>query len=577
MDNSLHKTYLQLVSCAVTNQRLYDMGEPTIADAVYDQLIAQIQAIELRNPSWIAEDSPTHNVVAFASYDTKGKQPHAVRMLSLDNISEVDGLTQFLNRTNRSTYSVEPKYDGMSLELVYSFGRLIRALTRGNGWVGDDFYDNAIKVQGIPLKIPVTNNILAPHGEIVLPLEAFARINTIRIERGVKPYANPRGAAVGILTGDGEFAHELHFVLWDIPLLPGENSNNFFDGLNHCKRLQWGHNLKIGMVKPQPSVDYVNVAERIEEITRLRESSPYLLDGVVIKLDDLLERSMYRVVGKAPRWATAWKFAPKGEVTSVRDIIFELSALGALTPVAIIDPIMVDGVSIRRVGLHNQEVLRSLNLWIGDRVRVIRAFDVNNVINEVLFDERPKDATPAVVPDNCPSCQQPLSADNKWQETKRCNHYFTCPDQLALRVKRYLGPSGIGATLPMPLVKLLIRDGHITSLADLYDLQAIDLAKYQIAQGRASHYVNLIQSGLTFARRNIHLSAMGIPGVSITTADKLLSVMDIARIPEVALSTNGRENLGLIIGLATAEKLIDFCMDPRGSEVLVRIGRLLQD
>lgn len=578
MDNSLHNTYLQMVSCAVTNQRLYDMGEPTIPDAVYDQLISQIRGIEKRNPSWIELDSPTQNVSACGQVFGNGdKQPHAVRMLSLANATTVEDLQTFLNKTRRTTYSVEPKYDGLSFELIYTFGTLVNALTRGNGTMGEDFYDNAIEIQGIPKKIPVQDTVIAFHGEVVIPLEAYERINAIKIERGGRPYANPRGAAVGILTGDGEFAHELHFVLWDIPMLPGEGANIFRDNFDHSERMKWGHYLRVGVNKPLPPVDYVDVAGKIEEFAEMRESYPYLLDGAVVKINDVLDRLEYRTLGKHPRWAVAWKFTAKGELTSVRDIIFELSPQGRLSPVVIVEPVTIDGIVVQRVSLHNQEILRNLNLWIGDRVKVIRAMDVNNQISDILFDERPKDATPPLFPTHCPSCKKQLANDPIRPEVLWCDNYHDCLDQVVMRIKRYLGPTGIQVPVQQVLIRSLVRDGHVESIADLYELKTEHLTKYRLGEIRAKAIVNGINSELMFTPREVHLQLLTIPGLALAASRKLMAQMDMVRLVEVATSTKGLEILSGIVNEGTAKKIVDFCSNPRGCELLTRIGRLLQD
>lgn len=577
MDDSLHNTYLQLLSCVTTNQRLYDMGEPCIPDAIYDQLFQQLRGIELRNPSWIDPESPTQKVAHGWLAHGSSKQPHAVRMLSLANATEVQDLQTFLNRTDRGTYSVEPKYDGLSFELIYTFGTLIRALTRGNGIVGEDFYDNAIKIQGIPKKIPVVDNVIAFHGEVVIPLEALERINQIKITRGARPYANARGAAVGILTGDGEFAHELHFILWDIPMLPGEGAAIFSDTFSHYERMRWGRMLRIGMTKPEPPVDYVDVAARIEQHTMLRETSPYQLDGVVVKLNDVLDRLSYKTVGKFPRWAVAWKFAAKGELTTVKDVIFEISPLGSFTPVVIVEPVTIDGILIQRVNLSNQAILKSMNLWIGDRVKVIRAMDVHNQISDILYDERPKDATMPIYPTVCPSCHTALLPNANRPDVLECKNHFGCLEQVAARISRYLGPTGLQISMQKAVVRSLVRDGHLESIADLYELKVEDLTKYRVGEVRAKSIIDSIASELTFTKREVHLSLLGIPGIHLSKAELFLNSMDMVRLAEIATSTGGQEILSGIAGPYAAEKIVEYCKNPRGCEILTRIGRLLQD
>lgn len=573
MESTEKKAYYGLVESVLIYRDFYEKGDPHIPDAIYDQLIIQLQAIEARNPEWILPHSPTQTVGSLNNLIAQGTFPHVVKMQSLDNIVITDGkgLHNFLSRTGivGSLYSVEPKYDGLSVELVYSYGNLLRATTRGSGIAGHDYFENACKVKGVPTKIPQTKQLTAFTGEVVLPIAAFEHINAQKALLGEKLYSNPRNAAAGIFQGNGEWCEYLEFITWGVPVgLEGIDS--------HYDQLMFAHELKVGAGgRPEKPVVADLVLAAVLRLMDLRTDSKYLLDGIVVKVTSIKHRELFKEGRKAPLWATALKFEPTGYETTVTDIEFRVGVGGSITPVVKIDPVTIDGVAVSSINLHNLAVLQDMDLRISDVVLVGRVHDVNNQILSIDKDKRPDDAVPPSIPEKCPACHASLTLTVGRRKQLRCDDLHGCYGRHLGRLKAYLGPKGIGVPISFPVLKMLTIDDTVKSIPDLFKVRVEDFERCGLSNKVATRIVGQLFSALSLVHSGIHLAKLGIPGLGDEKATRLASEWLLDTLPPAILSVSGYKAIEEVVGEAAAKSLKEYCEDERGSDVLVRMGRLL--
>jgi DNA ligase (NAD+) len=505
----------------------YALDRPAISDAVYDRLFNELKALEARYPSLITPDSPTQRV-AGAPLATFPTVRHLAPMLSLDSVTDPDEVRRFDDRIGETSggaraYVVEPKFDGVSIELVYRDGRLLRASTRGDGEEGEGVTENVKTIRAAPLRLherprPVPR-VLAVRGEVLMPVAAFRALNA-RLERAGQPrFANPRNAAAGSLRQlDPRVtaSRRLNLVAYDI--LRMEGGRPFADGLDLVRALgDWGlptspHARRV------TSIDEVLAYHR--EMGTERDRLPYEIDGVVVKAADLGVRRRLQATARHPRWALAFKFAPREEQTVIEDIVVQVGRTGILTPVARLRPVEIGGVTVSRATLHNREEIARKDLRIGDTVQVIRAGDViPDVVRRVPT--RTRRGRPFTMPRRCPECRTPLVREGPFD---RCPNGLACPAQL----KRAIAHFGSRAALDIrglgpETVEALVSSGLVRSVADLFTLRARDLVCLErFADVSATNLVEAIHGRrrTTLAR---FLYALGIPSVGAETARDLAS------------------------------------------------------
>lgn len=468
------------------NRRYYAHDDPEIGDDAYDALLDELRAIEAAHPSLVAPDSPTQRVGA-RPLDRFAPAQHLQQMLSLGNARSEEELRAWVERMRSHLaregierpdfeYVVEPKIDGLAVSLVYRDGVLERGATRGDGVVGEDVTQNLRTVRAIPLRIEDAPPLLEVRGEVYLPVAAFAELNERRAAEGLATFMNPRNSAAGSIRQlDPGITASRPLSMWCYGI--GATEGLAFE--RHSESLRW---LSERGFRVNPGVEMVHDEDAAIAACRgweeRRESLDYEIDGAVVKVDDLELQRRLGVVGREPRAAIAWKFPPTTALTTLREVAWNVGRTGHLVPFAVLDPVVVGGVTVRLATLHNEEDLARKDVRDGDEVIVLRAGDV---IPQVVSPaphaaERPDRSPPPRPPERCPSCGTPTvkPADGVWTV---CPNRSGCPGQQWQALKHFvhrgaMDIEGIGEER----VSQLMTEGLVANAADLYDLTADRLA-----------------------------------------------------------------------------------------------------
>jgi DNA ligase (NAD+) len=507
------------------NHLYYVEARPEVSDGEYDRLYQRLKAVEEAHPHLITSDSPTQRVGAEPRDDLE-TVAHAAPMLSLDSTKEEEELRRFDERVRKALsesvdYLVEPKLDGASLELVYEEGVLVRAVTRGNGVEGEAVTENVKTIQSVPLRLRDAERSIPPflaiRGEVLMRLPAFEAMNEALMAEGSDPFANPRNAAAGALRQlDSRITatRPLDLLAFDILQVTGVEFEADHQVMGALK--EWGFR----------TPERVDILDGVDEILEYhqrylqdRDDLDYEIDGIVIKVDDLKARDTMGVTSKHPRWALAFKFEPRKEVTRIERIAVSVGRTGVITPVALLLPVEVGGVTVSRATLHNREELERKDVREGDLVRVQRAGDVIPQVVERVEEEGREREPAFTMPGVCPSCGTPVTAQGPFTV---CPNRFGCPAQLKRRVIHFgsrgaLDIEGLGEET----ANLLVEEGLIRELADLFDLEAEAVSELP---GFAEVSARKLVEGIG-ARRRVELRrflfGLGIPEVGETVARDL--------------------------------------------------------
>ena len=401
--------------------RYYVLNEPFIADYEYDQLYQQLRNIEETHPNWITVDSPTQRVgnSLNQSFQTV---PHLVPMLSLDNSYNATDLLDFdrkakeLSNQEQITYCIEPKFDGASISLIYENDLLVRGITRGDGVAGEDITNNIKQIRSIPLKAKFSNygiQQIEIRGEIIMNKQAFQQYNETLTAQGLAPLANPRNAASGSLRmkDPKEVAQRnLDAFLYHVSFYTSKNGQPVKELATHAGSLQllWD----LGFRSPQKEKKVVDsiqpVIDYCAEFEAKRDTLPYEIDGMVVKVNELAMQEQLGMTSHHPRWAIAFKFKARQATTQLRSVEFQVGRTGAVTPVAKLDPVFLGGVTVSSISAHNEEYIREKDLKIGDHVLIERAGDVIPQIVKSLSELRTGSETSIEFPKTCPVCNSQL-------------------------------------------------------------------------------------------------------------------------------------------------------------------------
>jgi len=552
----------------------YVLDRPAISDAAYDRLFRELTALEARHPELVTPDSPTERV-AGALRPAFTEVRHVAPMLSLDSVTDPDAVRRFDERIRRevrgpTAYTIEPKFDGLSLELVYERGRLTRASTRGDGVRGDGVTENVQTIRSVPLRLQTGRRpapaLLAVRGEAIMHAAAFARLNERLAREGNSVFANPRNAAAGSvrqLDPRITASRPLRVVCYDIlAVRGGRQPKTGHEALAALR--DWG--LAVA--------DEARVCGSTEELLAYhrdldarRDALGYDIDGVVIKLNDLAARARLGVTARHPRWALAFKFAPREEDTVIERILVQVGRTGVLTPVAALRPVSIGGVTVTRATLHNRDELARKDVRPGDRVRVIRAGDViPDVVARVPSRGRRK--PPFRMPARCPECRARIVRDGPFD---RCPNGLACPAQRKGAIEHFGSRDALDIRgLGRETVDALVGAGLVGSVADLFTLTERDLVPLdRFADLSARNLVAAIDR----ARRpdlERFVYALGIPQVGVQTARDLVahfgSLGRLRRADEAALQEV--EGVGPSVASAVAgsfrrpenRRIIDQCL-----------------
>ncbi|HEU4500068.1 MAG TPA: NAD-dependent DNA ligase LigA [Nitrospira sp.] len=452
----------------------YVQAKPQISDSAYDRLFRELTELEQAHPELVTADSPTQRVGA-PPLDSLTKVRHEQAMLSLDSMVEQSDVLAFDQRMKRELgvptvgYTAEPKFDGLSVELLYERGFFTRGATRGDGVTGEDVTVNLKTIRALPLQLmPGTGypDRLVVRGEVYMKLDDFQAMNRKLTERGEDGFANPRNAASGALRQlDSAItaSRPLALTCYEIMAWSGKGLPTHSDELEALAR--WGFPIPLHRLRCD-SIQEVIAYHRDTE--HMRDSLPYEIDGVVIKVDrrDWQEQLGYK--SRSPRYAIAYKFTPRKEITRVQDIVVSVGRTGTLTPLALLTPVEVGGVTISRATLHNADEVARKDIRVGDTVRVERAGDVIPAIAERVPIPDERRGEPFRMPDHCPVCQSSVAREGAYYY---CTGQSVCMAQLKGAIEHFASKSALNiAGLGRKTVAQLVDAGLVRSLADLYRL-----------------------------------------------------------------------------------------------------------
>lgn len=549
----------------------YVLAKPEISDFQFDQLMAELKALEAAHPELVTPDSPTQRVGG-AVLEELPQVRHEIPMLSLDNSYNPEELQAWYGRVVRALgrspdqLVAELKIDGVSLSLVYQEGVLLRAVTRGNGEVGEEVTANARTIPTIPLRLPEELPLVEVRGEVYMPREVFLALNQRRREEGEEPFANPRNAAAGSirLFDSGECARRgLRFFAYQIPRITGRQLAYHSQALELLA--SWGFATNPGWRR---CPDLACVRAFVEEWGSRRKSLPFDIDGVVVKCDSLSEQELLGATSKFPRWAIAYKYPPEGERTQVLNILVQVGRTGTLTPVAELAPVRLAGTTVTRATLHNAEEVARLDVRVGDTVWVEKGGDVIPKVVAVDVSARPAQAVPFAMPTHCPVCGTPVVRE-PGEVAIRCPNP-SCPAVVKAQLKHFCSRSGLDIQgLGEQRLEQLLREGLVTDPASLWDL---DWEKLAALPGWGKKSAENLKEQLEQARQRPLwrlLVALGIRYVGERAA-KVLA----ARFGSLEkLAQAKEEELQAIdgIGPTIARSVASFFASPRGRTLVERL------
>lgn len=553
------------------NYRYYVLDEPTISDYEFDIKLKELQALEAKHPEFYDPNSPTLRVggEVTKNFETVA---HEHRMYSLDNSYSKEDLEDWEKRIQRILGDVpvefvcELKYDGASISLTYEEGRLVRAVTRGDGFQGDDVTTNVKTIKSVPLKLrgdyPPKFDI---RGEIILTLEGFAKMNQERIENGEEPYMNPRNTASGSLKlQDSALVAKrpLDCLLYSIVGVSGLKTQ--FEVLEKARA--WGFKV--------PTV--AKLCKNIDEVLKFveywdvhRHELPYETDGVVIKVNSLQQQEELGYTAKAPRWAIAYKFKAEQVATVLKEITYQVGRTGAITPVANLEPVLLAGTTVKRASLHNADQIAKLDIREGDTVFVEKGGEIIPKIIGVDFTKRDPDSKPTKYIEHCPECGTPL-VRKEGEAQHFCPNDTGCPPQITGRIQHFISRKAMDIEgLGGETVELLFKEGLIENYADLYTLtvdQIIPLER--MAEKSAENLVNGVEASKKIPFERV-LFALGIRYVGETVAKKLAKAYKNID----ALMAASEEELTAVdeIGERIAQSVVQFFQNPANLEIVERL------
>jgi DNA ligase (NAD+) len=531
----------------------YVLDRPEISDAEYDRYFRELEALEKEHPGQADPDSPTKRV-AGAPLDVFPTVRHVAPILSLESVTDPAEALRFAQGI-ASTLVAEPKFDGASVEVVYEDGRLVRASTRGDGERGEGVTSNVKTIRAVPLRLRGEDipRRLAVRGEVLMPVDAFRKLTEQLAHDGRPLFANPRNAAAGSLRQlDPRVTatRPLEVVFYDVLLLEGPRPPR-----THWEELErmrgWG--LKVSPLNRRlASADDLLAYQ--QEMERRRDELGYEIDGVVIKADELALRRKLGTTARHPRWAIAYKFAAREAESTLREIVVGVGRTGVLTPVAVLDPVSIGGVTVTRATLHNREEVARKDLRVGDRVRVVRAGDVIPEVVGKAGGPTGKRGPVFQMPEKCPACGTRTVTSGPFDV---CPNAIGCPAQLVAAIEHFASRDALDIRgLGTETVTRLVDSGRVRSVADLFTITLDQAAKLErFAETSAGNLVRSIQGAKkTDLWRFLH--GIGIPGVGERTARDLAAHFPDLRAVEDATEDDLRRVEG--IGPAMAHAITEF-------------------
>ncbi len=491
------------------NHNYYDLDSPTIEDDEYDALMRELRDIEQQFPELLTPDSPTQRVGGTVNSSFE-KVMHAVQMGSLQDIFSEDEVRSFLTGVmsqGADEFVVEPKIDGLSVSLEYQDGFFIRGSTRGDGFVGEDITANLKTIRSIPLKLKETPEFIEVRGEVYMPRKSFADFCEEQERNGDPLPKNPRNAAAGSLRQKNSSvtaSRKLDIFCFNLQQLRGKELTT------HSQSLEYMQSLGFRVI---PDFRVVHTADevigRIREIGEMRRSLPFDIDGAVIKVNNFALRTEIGATTKVPKWAVAFKYPPEEKETTLNEIEINVGRTGALTPVAVFDPVQLAGTTVSRAILHNQDIITDKDIRVGDQIVVRKAGDI---IPEVVRSVSHREGSePFFIPNICPICGAEALRDED-EAVIRCQN-IDCPAQLARSIEHFASRNAMNIEgLGEAIVQQLLDNGFVHNVADLYEL---DVQTVMQITGGLKSAENLITSIENSKKRGLDrlVFALGIRGI----------------------------------------------------------------
>lgn len=499
------------------NYKYYVLDEPSIDDFEYDKLMQEVKKLENEYPEFVTALSPTRRVGGYA-LTTFEKVTHTVQMGSLQDVFSEDELYAFDNRIRQEispVYAVEPKIDGLSVSLEYRDGVFVRGSTRGDGFIGEDITENLRTIRTIPLKITEKLPFLEVRGEVYMPRKSFVELVTEQEEKGEKIAKNPRNAAAGSLRQkDSSITAKrgLDIFIFNIQQINGKTLSSHHESLEYLKKLGF----KVVDDRIYSNID--DAVQRIREIGTEKRDYSYDTDGAVIKVDDFSQRDVLGSTSKVPKWAVAFKYPPEEKETRLLEIEVNVGRTGALTPVAIFEPIILAGTTVSRASLHNQDIISQLDIRLGDTIIVRKAGEIIPEVVRVVKHE--EGSAPYTLPDICPVCGHKVEKIGD-EAAVRCINP-NCRAQILRSIIHFASRDAMNIDgLGEAIVELLAENKLIENVADLYELkyeQLLTLPSFK--EKSANNLINAIENSKKNEADRL-LFALGIRGIGRRSAELL--------------------------------------------------------
>ncbi len=558
------------------NHEYYVLDNPSVSDAEYDQAFRALLALEAENPSLITAESPSQRVGG-KPIDEFKKVEHGVAMLSLANAFSLDETVEFIAKAakelaveaNNLAIFSEPKLDGLAITIHYQHGLLSVAATRGDGQTGEDVTHNIKTVKSVPLKLATDNppEHLEVRGEVFMPKAAFAKLNRLAEQQNSKVFVNPRNAAAGTIRQMNPkiaASRDLQFIPYSIGDYSGER-----EFTRHSDIIEYL--ITLGFKRNPHCYTFAATLEQFTEnyqrMEQLRDSLTMEIDGIVYKIDDLATQKSLGFISRCPKWAVARKFPAQFAATQLLGVDFQVGRTGVLTPVARLAPVFVAGVTVSNATLHNMDEIQRLALCIGDSVEIQRAGDVIPKVAKVVAQGDTRQTI--IMPEACPVCNAPVSRI-EGQAAFRCTGGLSCAAQAAERIVHYASRKCMNIiNLGTKLIEALHDKGVLKTIADIYKIQASDIANLE-GQGEKSAK-NVLESieASKATKLESFLAALGIPEVGESGAKNIAkyfknlpaiqaaSVEDLLQVPDV--------------GAVTAKSIVDFFQDAKNQSIVSEI------
>lgn len=534
------------------NYHYYELNSPLISDMEYDKLLKELMSLEKE-----------YSNIGYKSNTAFTKVQHTVPMLSLNNLYSYEDLEKWLSSFH-CDFVITPKFDGLAIELEYKEGKLVRASTRGDGFIGEDITEQAKTISNIPLVLdtPIPPDYIQIRGECYITKDKFEKINNKLKEENKKTFANPRNLASGSLRQLDPLVtkeRELSFVCYGV----GEVSKDINFPSNYYKYLAYVKELGI----PIPEVIYKesnnkDIIEKIKKIEEIKENLPYEIDGVVLMVDNYIIQKEKGTTSRVPSYAIAYKYPPNEEVTIVEDIFIQVGRTGRITPVAKVSPVLLSGAMVTYVTLHNKDYIEKMDIRIKDKVFIRRSAEVIPQITSVIKEVRDKDSIPYQFPSTCPSCNSPLYIRNHYAycSNKQCKGAIV--DYIThFASRKAMNIIGLGEQIAKDMVEIL----GIDQVLKIHLLKKEDLLKINLSEKEADKLLQSIDNSFIEATLDKRLYAIGIPNIGSSTAKRIVKMYPD---PNKLVNLTKEELLKVEgIGDIVAEEYLNFFSSPMDKDL----------